>query len=117
MMIRRKEEEVIRNTCAVLRDTIEMIPPTTLKVIVTKYAKTLTFIFQKIYCVQTYFTQLRILEIFVFITKDLKKLLGETISKHQLMRTAKEQGVKLVIDKINKIDLNDYENVSIVIFY
>ncbi|XP_070502536.1 synaptonemal complex protein 1-like [Chironomus tepperi] len=112
MLIRRKEEDVIRSTCVVLRETLEIIPLSTLKVIVTKYAKTLSFIFQKLYVVQTYYTQLRVLEIFVFITKDLKKLLSDTISKHHLLRSAKEEAVKLVIDKINKIDFNDFENSS-----
>ncbi|CAG9802632.1 unnamed protein product [Chironomus riparius] len=112
MLIRRKEEDVIRSTCVVLKETLEIIPQSTLKVIVTKYAKTLELIFQKIYLVQTYFTQLRVLEIFIFITKDLKNLLSDTISKHHLMRNAKDEAVKLVIEKLNKINSNDFENTS-----
>ena len=116
MLIRRKEEDIIRNTCVVLKETLEIIPQSTLKVIVTKYAKTLELIFQKIYLVQTYFTQLRVLEIFIFITNDLKSLRSDTISKHQLMRNAKEETVKLLIEKLNKIDSNDFENVSLSVF-
>jgi hypothetical protein len=112
MLIRRKEEDVIRSTCVVLKETLEIIPQSTLKVIVTKYAKTLQFIFQKIYLVQTYFTQLRVLEIFIFITKDLKNLLSDTISKHHLMRGAKEEAVNHVIEKLKMIDSNDFENTS-----
>jgi len=112
ILIRRKEEEVIRNACFVLKDTVEIIPSTTLNVIVTRYSKSLTLIFQKMYLVQSYFTQLRILDIFIFITKDLKNMRNDTISRHPLLRTAKEETKKIVIEKINKIDFNDFENVS-----
>lgn len=112
MLIQRKEEDVIRNTCAVLKEVLDIIPASTLKVIVTKYAKTLTFIFQKLYLVQTYYTQLRILEIFVYITQDLKKLQTDTILKHHLMRNAKEETKQIVLEKINKIDLKNFEIVS-----
>lgn len=115
MLIRRREEDVIRSTCVVLKEVLDIIPSSTLKIIVTKYAKTLTFIFQKIYVVQTYYTQLRILEIFVYITKNLTKLLNETISKHHLMRNAKEETKQIVIEKISKIDLKDFEVVSKII--
>lgn len=115
MLIQRKEEDVIRNTCAVLKEVLDIIPPSTLKVIVTKYAKTLTFIFQKLYLVQTYYTQLRILEIFVYITQDLKKLQTDTITKHHLMRNAKEETKQIVLEKINKIDLKNFEIVSNII--
>lgn len=52
MMILRKEEGIIRATCVVLKEILVVISPNVLKSIVTKYFKTLSLIFQKIYLVQ-----------------------------------------------------------------
>lgn len=52
MMICRKDENIIRDSCKVLGEILSLIPADLLNAIVQKHSNTLRFIFQKLVLVQ-----------------------------------------------------------------
>lgn len=66
---------------------------------------------------QTYYTQLSILEVLICITKDLESLRDEIIRKNQLMKKVTDDVVLLTFDALNRADLNDMINVRKKFFF
>ena len=110
LLLKRKDELVVRQICDIMKMFTRAIPLNQLKSLMKINQKHIQYIFNKISKVSTYFTQVKLLEI-LHIVLDFLDDKGEKVIK--LEKLFATSNISRTMDLFHALDLGNFLNVSL----
>lgn len=112
LLLKRKDEVVIRQACSIMKEFTVLVKPEELKHLAKNHQKPIGFIFNKLSKVSTYMTQMKLLEILHVILKDLDDGGEKIIKQDRLVAICNKSMIDDTVSFFKDLDLDEYHHVS-----
>jgi hypothetical protein len=112
LLLKRKDETVVRQTCCIIKKFASLVSRTQLKNLVKIHQKEIQYILSKMSKVSTYYTQMKLLEILHIILSVLDDGGEKIIKQDRYVAVCSNSMVSDTVNFFLDINLNNFLHVS-----
>lgn len=113
LLLKRKDEKLIRDICIIIKEFAEKMTSSQLKQLVQNHAKSTQMIFHKMSKVSTYMTQMKLLAVLNKVLKSLDDGGAATIQKEKIIAACSPNAIRDTLEYFDFIDEDNFLNVSL----
>lgn len=112
LLLRRKDEKLIRDICIIIMEFAEKLTTSQLKQLVQNHAKSTQMIFHKISKVSTYMTQMKLVAVLNKVLKSLDDGGAATIRKEKIIASCSSNAIRDTLEYFESLEQDNFLTVS-----
>lgn len=117
LLLKRKDEIVVRETCDIVKEFLGTIPEQNLRSLVKIHHKEIQYLFNKLTRVSTFVSQMKLLEILTPVLQIMEDGGAKIIKKNRFVAICSNTMVSDTVAFFQDLDLNNFIDVSSLISF